>query len=262
MLAGSLDLKFIADMQQAYDELKKLEAAASTAMGNIGKATSVVKRAFAAIGIGLSIAEFVSWTRQAIEATEAAGKMGQKIGVATKDVAGLQLAYSLAGLEAQAMQTSLTKLSTGIASGSKGLAAMGVQTKTAAGAYRETKDVLYEVADQFSTMRDGIAKTALAVDIFGKSGAEMIPLLNGGREGLAEMADMASRLGLVVTDEAAATPASSTTRSRSSACRARACPHRWRPSSCRRSTPWPAPSSRPSPKATTSDRYPTCSRPR
>jgi hypothetical protein len=41
---------------------------------------------------------------------------------------------------------------------------------------------MLEVADKFKMMPDGAEKSALAIQLFGKSGADMIPLLNGGRQ--------------------------------------------------------------------------------
>jgi phage-related protein len=41
---------------------------------------------------------------------------------------------------------------------------------------------MLEVADKFATMPDGAQKSATAMALFGKSGADMIPLLNGGSE--------------------------------------------------------------------------------
>ncbi len=53
-------------------------------------------------------------------------------------------------------------------------------------------------------MENGGKKTALAMDIFGRSGAELIPLLNSGRDGLQEMADKAHALGIVFDADTAA----------------------------------------------------------
>ncbi|KAK0357997.1 hypothetical protein LTR94_037124, partial [Friedmanniomyces endolithicus] len=51
-------------------------------------------------------------------------------------------------------------------------------------------------------MEEGVQKVALAQQIFGESGAAMLPLLNGGAEGLREMDAMARQLGLSLSEEA------------------------------------------------------------
>jgi hypothetical protein len=47
-------------------------------------------------------------------------------------------------------------------------------------------------------MPDGAQKTAEAIKLFGKSGADLIPLLNQGAAGIKEMTDEADRLGIVI----------------------------------------------------------------
>lgn len=154
-----------------------------------------------ALGGTLSAAAFAGWVKGAIDAADAAGKLSAKTGVAVEDVAGLELAYQLAGLGGDALAGSMSKLSKGMVDGSGTLDALGIKTKNLDGTFRSTKDVLYTVADSFKGMDDGAQKTALAVDLFGRSGADMIPLLNGGSEALREMDDMARQLGLTITEE-------------------------------------------------------------
>ncbi len=67
--------------------------------------------------------------------------------------------------------------------------ALGVSVTDANGRLREGNAVFADLADRFSRMEDGSTKTALAIQIFGESGADLIPLLNAGADGLARMAD-------------------------------------------------------------------------
>jgi hypothetical protein len=53
-------------------------------------------------------------------------------------------------------------------------------------------------------MEDGATKTALAIQIFGKSGAEMIPLLNGGADGMKRLAEESDRTGNTISTKTAA----------------------------------------------------------
>ena len=47
-------------------------------------------------------------------------------------------------------------------------------------------------------MPDGAQKAALAVELFGKSGMDMIPFLNNGSEGIKQLQDEAKKLGLEI----------------------------------------------------------------
>ena len=68
------------------------------------------------------------------------------------------------------------------------------------------------------TLPDGAEKTALAIELFGKSGADLIPFLNQGREGVgaltAELQDLGVQIGgdgqrvAAMPDDPAAAPGS------------------------------------------------------
>ena len=47
-------------------------------------------------------------------------------------------------------------------------------------------------------MPDGVSKTALAIQLFGRGGAALIPVLNEGRRGVQDLLDTAHRLGVVL----------------------------------------------------------------
>lgn len=197
MIAGSLEIQMMAD-------LAKLKKDMDDARSYVSNAASAMGKALGAIGAGLSIAGIAAWIKAGIDAADAAHQIAQKTGLATKDVAGLQLAFKLGVGSADGMTGALAKMSKSIVDGSGAYKLLGVNVKNADGTFRSTKDVLYDTADAFAGIKDGAGKTALAMEIFGKSGAELIPMLNGGADGLREMADMAEKLGLVVDEKVGA----------------------------------------------------------
>lgn len=165
-------------------------------------ASSGINRALGAIGVSLSVAVFAGWIRGAINAADETSKLAQKTGLAVNQVAGLQLAFRQAG-SADSFASSIAKMSKSVVDGSKSFEAMGIKTRDANGEIKSSRQVLGEVADKFASYRDGITKTALAQEIFGKSGADLIPLLNGGAAGLAEYDAMAAKLGLTIEESTA-----------------------------------------------------------
>lgn len=80
---------------------------------------------------------------------------------------------------------------------------LGISATDAAGALRETPEVLRDIADIFQKMPDGANKSALAVKLFGNANREMISLLNQGSQGLDEMANKSDELGYTVDQVAA-----------------------------------------------------------
>jgi hypothetical protein len=135
----------------------------------------------------------------------------QKFGVSAESLMAFGHSADLAGTSIEGLSKGLQKLNvamTNAATGEGGkaadtLKALGVVSKSTAGNMKSTEDVLIGLADKFADMEDGAAKTAMAVAIFGKSGAELIPLLNQGSKELARQAKEARDLGLVLDNETA-----------------------------------------------------------
>lgn len=78
---------------------------------------------------------------------------------------------------------------------------LGIKIKDSAGNLRQPNEIFEDVADIFHNTEDGIGKTALAVELFGKSGADLIPMLNDGKAGLKAFYAEAERLGLALSNE-------------------------------------------------------------
>ncbi|RVD14311.1 hypothetical protein EN749_20225, partial [Mesorhizobium sp. M7A.F.Ca.ET.027.02.1.1] len=80
---------------------------------------------------------------------------------------------------------------------------LGVKIKNANGTLRSNEAIVRDLAEAFSRMPDGALKSALAIELFGKSGANLLPFLNQGKKGLIDLGAEAERLGIVFTKEQA-----------------------------------------------------------
>ena len=78
-------------------------------------------------------------------------------------------------------------------------AQLGIQTVDAQGNARSFTDILNDTADKFKAMPDGIQKTSDALALFGRSGKDMIKVLNLGSDGIADLEKKADALGLTLT---------------------------------------------------------------
>lgn len=61
---------------------------------------------------------------------------------------------------------------------------------------RPLDDIIADLADKFRAMPDGAEKTALAVRLFGRAGAQLIPFLDRGSKGIAKWRQEFERLGI------------------------------------------------------------------
>ncbi len=166
--------------------------------------------AVAGLGAAFAGLSIIGSVKGALAMADELGKMAQKTGVAVEEFSKLSYAAKLSDVSNEQLATGLKKLSknmTEAAAGSgeaqKYFAALGVSVTDGAGKLKTADAVMVELASAFSGMEDGATKTAAAMGIFGKSGADLIPLLNEGSDGIKTMADEATRLGLVMSDDMA-----------------------------------------------------------
>ncbi|MBX9758706.1 MAG: hypothetical protein K2Y29_07995, partial [Beijerinckiaceae bacterium] len=162
--------------------------------------------AFGAAAIA-SVAVVVAQMRKVANEADELGKAAQKVGLMTEELSALKYTAGLAGVGFDSLQTSLVRLTKSmseVAKGGEGDAAkafqvLGVSVQNTDGTLRTSAEVMGDVAQKFSEYKDGAEKTALAVAIFGKAGADMIPLLNQGRDAIAASNDEAKAFGVTMS---------------------------------------------------------------
>ncbi|MEO8153561.1 MAG: hypothetical protein ABI605_10865 [Rhizobacter sp.] len=194
----------------AVDQTKKAFSSAKKGLGELDEGTKGLAARFGTIGIAIAaVTEGVNF-KNIIDGADQLSKLSQKTGIAVENLAALKYAGELSDVSVEELGKGIQKLSVNMADAAGGgkesaaaFKAIGVEVKNSSGALRNTDDVLGEVADKFASYKDGAAKAALAQQLFGKGGAALIPLLNSGKQGLADMASEAKQLGVVFGDDLA-----------------------------------------------------------
>ena len=204
---GDLVVRLSAETAQFTQALDK---ASYNAQKNFKSMQNSAKGLAGALATYLSADAFAGFIKSQINAMDAFNDMSERTGVAVEELSKLSYAAKLSDVTIEQLQMGLTKLNKGIAETangtgevSKSFSAMGISVKNADGSLKNSAQVLNDIAEKFATYQDGANKSALAIQIFGKSGAELIPLLNQGSDGLKRMGDELERLGGVVTADAA-----------------------------------------------------------
>lgn len=165
--------------------------------------------AMVAVG-GAVVGSFVAMAKSTADYGDKLNDARQRTGATVQDLAKLGFAAEQSGSSFEGMSTGLKFLAKNMEDASSGgkkqeqaFKSLGISVTTTTGKMRPANEVFLDVADRFSRMEDGADKTALAMKIFGKSGADLIPTLNAGRQGLEEMGRAAERAGVVIGGDAA-----------------------------------------------------------
>lgn len=99
------------------------------------------------------------------------------------------------------LQVSLSKYKQQLSETQGPLAKLHINTKNADGSNKSFSQILFEVSDRFKNMPNGVDKTTLAMQLFGRSGKDLIPLLNQGSEGIKALEAEADKLGVTLTGD-------------------------------------------------------------
>ena len=191
---GALRVNLGLDSAQFNRGARQAESRAArlgSQMKKIGAAASLV-------GAGVALA-----IRGQLTAADELGKSAQMLGVPVEALSQLQHAAKMSGASLTGLETGLRRLSANMVDFPDKFNDLGIAVRDADGEIRPTTDVMADLADVMEGMPDGAEKTAIAMDLMGRTGAELIPMLNGGEAALRKMMEEADRLGLTITEDTA-----------------------------------------------------------
>ncbi len=160
---------------------------------NLRMAMSGLTKAFAAFGLILSAGALINMVKQSIDAADAFGKLEVQTGIAANTLQSYVNAGKLAGVEQETIEKGLKRLAQSMREADQGVKtykdafdALGISVRTTDGVMKTNEQILAEIADRFSEMEDGATKAAIAMEIFGRSGSNLVNLLNEGSASLNE----------------------------------------------------------------------------
>lgn len=150
-----------------------------------------------AIGGGLlgAIAQLSGAVRGFIDRADELNKLSQQIGISAEVLSTFQYAAKLADVSTEELAIGLKNLADKATSNDKVFDRIGLDPKK----FRDSEQLLLAIAERFSQVGDGAAKTVAATDLFGKAGFRLIPFLNQGAAGFAQIREEAERLGLIMS---------------------------------------------------------------
>lgn len=147
-----------------------------------------------------------------IAASNTAGEidhLSKTVGIGAESFQRLAYAAKQDDVEMQSLAAGLVKLTKSMSDAAEGgkaaqaaFQSIGVNVQTADGQLRSADAVLLDVAEKFAQMTNPAEKTALALQLFGKSGADLVPFLSQGKEGIRALGEEAEKLGLVIGENA------------------------------------------------------------
>jgi hypothetical protein len=201
---GALRVVLGADSAQLEKGLKDTSGKLQSFASSIGKIGAAAGAAFGSIAVGMAAA-----VKGTLNEADKLGKMAQSVGVPVEELSALKHAADLSDVSIESLGAAMGRLSRNmmqVAGGvkndvSQAFAALGISVKSADGSLKSSSQVLTEIAGKFAGYKDGAAKTAIAIQLLGRAGADLIPMLNQGADGMRDAMEEAKELGLVIDSQ-------------------------------------------------------------
>ena len=136
-------------------------------------------------------------------------KMSAKIGMSKQAYQEWSYVLGQNGMDVNSLQMGMKTLVAqmdGAASGTEKSVEMfeklGLSIYDSEGKMKNQEEMFKEVTMALASMENGTEKAAIANGLLGRSGSEMMPMLNNGAEGIVDLTNRAHELGLIMGDEA------------------------------------------------------------
>ena len=173
------------------DKLKEADESIKDFIGGAKEAGKALLEAFA-------VKEVYEFVQSQVEAATQLERTALIMGTSVAELQALNLAAAQAGVSSDTLSTAMRFLNRNMAEGSekrKEFAALGISLTDASGAARPAAEVIGDLADHIAETEDPAKRVKTAIDLLGRSGVQLIPLLERGHEAFDESRKSLDALG-------------------------------------------------------------------
>jgi soluble cytochrome b562 len=207
-LFGTLALLGVAEANRDIEETTKNAGG----LGDKLKSGITTAAKWGSVVVGGATAAAAGVMKVAMNSAAAADevdKMSQKIGISKTGYQEWSYVLGQNGMDISSLQMGMKTLVTqmdgvvnGTASSVEMFDALGLSVYDSTGALKDQETMMNEVIVALAEMPNGTEKARLATELFGRSGSELMPMLNQGSAAMIDLKQRAHDLGLVMSDEA------------------------------------------------------------
>ncbi|HEX5277557.1 MAG TPA: phage tail tape measure protein [Fluviicoccus sp.] len=186
-----------------------LGKAGNTAKEQFDKMVDSAKSMAIAVAGAFTIDAIAGFVNDAINAAVELDNLSHAVGISSQQMQRLQFATQMTGVDAGrlgdafgGLNEKILEAATQGGESADTFKALGINVKDAQGNVKSADQVFREMADAMAGMEDGATKSAIASNLMGDAGAELIPVLNLGAAGLDDLGQKAEQYGIVQGPEA------------------------------------------------------------
>lgn len=193
---------------KSLDETTGKAEKTSSKFGTVAKGIGVAGAAIAgaAIAGGTAIVGLATNTAKSADEID---KMSQRLGMSRESYQEWSYVLSQNGVDINSFQSGMKSLVTNMDKANEGnktaqenFQKLGISIYDSTGALKDQDTMLNEAVKAFQTMPEGTEKSRLAMEVFGKQGQEILPMLNGTKGSIDELKQAAHDYGMIMSDDA------------------------------------------------------------
>jgi hypothetical protein len=164
--------------------------------------------ALGALGAVASLSGLFGLAKSAADGFGKITDASEKLGMSAKELSTWRFAFKTVGVESEAVDKAFVKLNKTMYDAATGknkdvaalFKAMKIPLVDARGHTLRAKDALDDIAEAISKTGNEQTRIAMATALFGKSGADLLPFLIKGREGIAALREEMKKFGAGLND--------------------------------------------------------------
>lgn len=202
---GQLVVEISTDLTNFNKGLVDAEKKVRDTTGKISELTNKIGTGLTVAGAAITGA-FALMIKSSVDYADQIYDVSQRTGIATETLSRLKYVAEQTESSFEGLTVGLRILSkniydayTGGAKTNETFRELGISVTDASGKMVSAENALFAIADKFKGLDDATAKSALALQLFGRGGTAIIPVLNLGSEGIKKLSDQADRLGITLT---------------------------------------------------------------
>ncbi len=161
----------------------------------------------AATGIGAAAHEFVSFTKEIINSADEMQRMSDTLGISASILNEYRHAVTMADTDMGSFSAGIIKMQKAISEASvdlkggpaEAIRRLGLDVQQLRGLWPEEQ--FEAIADAISKLGNQADRTRVTLELFGRGGAALAPLLNLGSEGIRQYREETKRLGTSLSDD-------------------------------------------------------------
>ena len=194
------------DSKDYEQGIKKAQTSGNQLAANLeksfGRIKTALKAAFTVAAVKKAADGIMNLANTTAQAADRIDKQSQALGISRKAFQQWDYILSQSGASIDSLGVSMKTLNSAILGGSdsavEAFEQLGLQWDSLAGMSQE--GAFEAVVDAFQRMPQGARKSALAIQLFGKNGQTLMPLLNTSSEAMDDLRKNTERLGFVMSD--------------------------------------------------------------